>query len=85
MSKLPTTYIKNYVLNLLKTYGPSCPVMSRFVNIGPSTDVTIEQLNTNKKCPFLKDESIRKLVKEVSKDIQEDIIEPKENTGYCLI
>lgn len=84
MSKLPTSYIKNYVSGLLKTYGPSCPVMSRFLNIGPSTNVPTEQPYIKKKCPFLKDESIAKAVKEVSKEIQEDVIEPKHNTGLIF-
>lgn len=82
MSKLSTTYVKNYVSGLLKTYGHSCPVMSRFINIGSSTDLTNEQFDTKIKCPFLEDESTAKVVKEVSKEIQEDVIEPKYNTGY---
>ncbi|VVC26878.1 Pyridoxal phosphate-dependent transferase, subdomain 2,Aminotransferase, class I/classII,Pyridoxal [Cinara cedri] len=82
MSKLPTTYIKNYVSGLLKTYGPSCPVMSRFVNIGPTTSMSIEDPDLKKKCPFLKDESTANVVKEVSKEIQEDVIEPINNTEH---
>jgi len=85
MSKLPTTYVKNYVSGLLKTYGHSCPVMSRFINIGPSTGVINEQTDIKKKCPFLEDESTAKAVKEVSKEIQEDVIEPKTNTGTILL
>ncbi|XP_015374160.1 PREDICTED: 5-aminolevulinate synthase, erythroid-specific, mitochondrial [Diuraphis noxia] len=81
MSKLPTTYVKNYVAGLLKTYGHSCPVMSRFINVGPSVGVINEQTDIKKKCPFLVDESTAKAVKEVSKEIQEDVIEPKTNTG----
>ncbi|CAI6353074.1 unnamed protein product [Macrosiphum euphorbiae] len=81
MSKLPTTYVKNYVSGLLKTYGHSCPVMSRFINVGPSAGVINEQTDIKKKCPFLEDESTAKAVKEVSKEIQEDVIEPKTNTG----
>lgn len=85
MSKLPTTYVKNYVAGLLKTYGHSCPVMSRFINVGPSVGATNEQTDIKKKCPFLEDESTAKAVKEVSKEIQEDVIEPKINTGTKLV
>lgn len=81
MSKLPTAYVKNYVSGLLKMYGHSCPVMSRFINIGSSTGLTNEQFDSKTKCPFLEDESTAKVVKEVSKEIQEDVIEPKYNTG----
>lgn len=85
MSKLPTTYVKNYVSGLLKTYGHSCPVMSRFINVGSPASVINEQTDTNKKCPFLEHESTAKAVKEVSKEIQEDVIEPKHNTGIKLL
>lgn len=83
MSKLPTTYIKNYVSGLLKIYGHSCPIMSRFINDRSPTNLANEKIDIKKKCPFLEDESTSKVVKEVSKEIQEDIIEPKYNTGYC--
>lgn len=82
MSKLPSTYVKNYVLGLLKTYGHSCPVMSRSINIGTSTGLINEPTDIKKKCPFLDDESTAKIVKEVSKEIQEDVIEPKSVKGY---
>lgn len=82
MSKLPTTYIKNYVSGLLKTYGQSCPVMSRFINGVPSTDLMNEQTNIKKKCPFLEDESTANVVRQVSKEIEEDVIEPQNDTGY---
>lgn len=85
MSKLPTTYVKNYVSGLLKTYGHSCPVMSRLINVGPSAGVINEQTDMKKKCPFLKDESTAKAVKEVSNEIKEDVIEPKTNTGTKLL
>jgi len=81
MSKLPTTYVKNYVSGLLKTYGHSCPVMSRFINLGSSADLITEQTNIKKKCPFLEDECTAKAVKEVSKEIQEDVIEPNYDIG----
>lgn len=81
MSKLPTSYIKNYVSGLLKTYGNSCPVMSRFINGGSSTSLNNEKIDIKKKCPFLEDESTSKVVKEISKEIQEDIIEPKYDAG----
>lgn len=84
MSKLPTNYIKNYVSGLLKTYGQSCPVMSRFINVGPSTSVVNEQTNSKTKCPFLEDECTAKAVRQVSKEIEEDVIEPKNNTGYLI-
>lgn len=83
MSKLPTTYVKNYVSGLLKTYGHSCPVMSRFINNGLSDALVNEQADFKKKCPFLEDESTAKAVKEVSKEIQEDAIEPKFDSGDC--
>lgn len=82
MSKLPTTYIKNYVSGLLKTYGQSCPVMSRFINGGPSTDLTNEETNLKKTCPFLEDKSTANVVRQVSKEIEEDVIEPQNDTGY---
>jgi len=85
MSKLPTTYVKNYVSGLLKTYGHSCPVMSRFINVGSPAGVINERTDNKKKCPFLEDESTAKAVKEVSKEIQEDVIEPKSNTGSILL
>lgn len=82
MSKLPTTYVKNYVSSLLKTYGYSCPVMSRFINVGPSAGVIKEQTaDITKKCPFLEDECTAKVVKEASKEIQEDVIEQKYDIG----
>lgn len=84
MSKLPTTYVKNYVSGLLKTYGHSCPVMSRFINIGSPADLINEQTGIKKKCPFLEDECTAKAVKEVSKEIQEDVIEPKYDYGIIL-
>ncbi|XP_025404714.1 5-aminolevulinate synthase, erythroid-specific, mitochondrial [Sipha flava] len=77
MSKLPSTYIKNYVSGLLKTYGHSCPVMSRFINGGSCTSLINDKTDSKKKCPFLEDKNTAKVVKEVSKEIQEDIIEPK--------
>lgn len=83
MSKLPTTYIKNYVSSLLKTYGHSCPVMSRFINIESSAGLINEQTDITKKCPFLEDECTAKVVKEASKEIQEDVIEHKYTKGNC--
>jgi len=85
MSKLPTAYVKNYVSSLLKAYGHSCPVMSRFINVGSSTSTNVlnEQIDSKKKCPFLEDGSTSKVVKEVSAEIQEDVITQKEKvTGY---
>lgn len=84
MSKLPTTYVKNYVSGLLKTYGHSCPVMSRFINVGSSEYLVNELNDVKKKCPFLEDECTAKAVKEVSKEIQEDVIEPQYDTGSVL-
>ncbi|XP_050527444.1 5-aminolevulinate synthase, erythroid-specific, mitochondrial isoform X2 [Daktulosphaira vitifoliae] len=84
MSKLPSNYVKNYVSSLIKTYGQSCPVASRFLNIGSPTYGAIEEQNQtledNKKCPFL-EEVHSKAVKKISKEIKEDIIEPKTETG----
>jgi hypothetical protein len=85
MSKLPSTYIKNYVSGLLKTYGHSCPVMSRFINGGSCTSLINDKTDSKKKCPFLEDKNTAKVVKEVSKEIQEDIIEPKYDAGYYFI
>lgn len=82
MSKLPTTYVKNYVSGLLKTYGQLCPVMSRFINTGPSTGLVNQETDLKKKCPFLEGADTTKAVKEVSKEIQEDVIEPKHDTGF---
>lgn len=85
MSKLPTTYVKNYVSTLLKSYGQSCPVMSRFINVESSTNKLNEQIDSKTKCPFLEDENTLKVVKEVSIEIQEDIIRPKKRvTGDYL-
>lgn len=84
MSKLPTTYVKNYVSGLLKTYGHSCPVMSRFINGGSSAGLLNDKTSVTNKCPFLEDESTAKAIKEVSKEIREDIIEPNHNTGYYI-
>lgn len=81
MSKLPTTYVKNYVSGLIKTYGQSCPVMSRFINSGPSMGLMDEEIDSKKKCPFLEDANTAKAVKVVSKEIQEDVIEPKHDPG----
>lgn len=87
MSKLPSNYVKNYVSGLMKTYGQSCPVASRFLNIGSPSNGSIEEqsqtLDDIKKCPFL-EEVHTKAVKKVSKEIKEDIIEPKSETGTCL-
>lgn len=81
MSKLSTNYVKHYVSGLIKTYGHSCPVMSRFINFESSTDYVNEHIDIKKKCPFLEDENTAKLVKEVSKEIQEDVIAAKQEKG----
>ncbi|XP_050426463.1 5-aminolevulinate synthase, erythroid-specific, mitochondrial isoform X2 [Adelges cooleyi] len=83
LSKLPTNFVKNYVSGLLKNYGQSCPVASRFLNIGSSVNVAEEANQVSDvatKCPFLEDVNT-KVVKEVSNEMKEDIIEPKNETG----
>jgi hypothetical protein len=59
--------------------------MSRFINVGSPAGVINEKIDNKKKCPFLENESTAKAVKEVSKEIQEDVIEPKSKTGTKLI
>lgn len=38
LTRLSTTYVRNYGTTLLKTYGQHCPVMSRLASNVASTD-----------------------------------------------
>lgn len=67
LTKLPTTFVKNYWPYLVKNYGPSCPVVTSGIVQHHSTfvgDVT--------KCPFLS--SKPELIKQASQEIQEDVM-----------
>lgn len=59
--------------------------MSRFINGGSSAGLINEKTGVTNKCPFLEDESTAKAIKKVSKEIQEDIIEPNYDTGYYIL
>ncbi|XP_059468782.1 5-aminolevulinate synthase, erythroid-specific, mitochondrial isoform X2 [Neocloeon triangulifer] len=73
LTRLSATYIRNYAPSLLKNYGNQCPVVSRLIsNMANAETSSSEAGEALKKCPFMSDVS---LVKEASKEMQEDIIE----------
>ncbi|XP_066997428.2 5-aminolevulinate synthase, erythroid-specific, mitochondrial isoform X2 [Anabrus simplex] len=73
LTRLSTSFICNYGSNLIKTYGQYCPVVSRFTSTLTSANSNEEAIEAVKKCPFLAAAS--PIVKEASKEMQDDIIE----------
>lgn len=74
MTRLSPSYIRNYGSNLLKTYGQHCPFISRLTGtLTSAANTSDEALEAVKKCPFLAE--MTPLVKEASKEMQDDIIE----------
>jgi len=91
LTRLSSNYVRNYGASLLKNYANQCPVASRLIsnmaNAETSTEGTCFIIliyhNTGSKCcqlfvcavgkcPFMANAS---LVKEASKEMQEDIID----------
>ncbi|CAB3381666.1 Hypothetical predicted protein [Cloeon dipterum] len=77
LTRFPTSYVRNYAPQLLKNFGSQCPVVSRLTSNMASAESTTEAGDALKKCPFMTD---RSLVKEASKEMQEDIIEHSKST-----
>ncbi|XP_034231167.1 5-aminolevulinate synthase, erythroid-specific, mitochondrial isoform X3 [Thrips palmi] len=79
LTRLSSTYVRNYGTSLLKTYGQHCPVVSRLASSVASTDSNTANnegaAQAMKKCPFLAE--VTPLVKEAGK---EDIIESTANS-----
>lgn len=89
LTRLSTNYVRNYGASLLKNYANQCPVASRVIsNIANNAETVTEGiLNQTRlfyeqtvnqilfsagKCPFMANVG---LVKEASKEMQEDIID----------
>ncbi|XP_068205102.1 5-aminolevulinate synthase, erythroid-specific, mitochondrial isoform X2 [Palaemon carinicauda] len=71
MSRLPGQFVRNYGGILTRQYGEMCPVISkvaRSFNFLSSAD----SAQGEKKCPFMSSEN---LVKQASKEVQEDVID----------
>lgn len=76
LSRLPPSYVRNYGLNLLKSFGSHCPVVSRLT---ATNGMSAENLPS--KCPFLNDVN-SPVYKEASQELQSDVIEfPEKNTS----
>lgn len=79
LTRLSSTYVRNYGSTLLKTYGQHCPVVSRLASSAASTDSNSakneEAANALKKCPFLAE--VTPLVKEAGKE--DDVFESTAN------
>uniref|UniRef100_A0A1B6IE96 Uncharacterized protein n=1 Tax=Homalodisca liturata TaxID=320908 RepID=A0A1B6IE96_9HEMI len=75
LSRLPSAYVRNYGLNLLKSFGSHCPVVSRLATSIPNDPNPSEYAETPaSRCPFLAEVS-SPIVKEASQELQGDIIE----------
>ncbi|KAK3910612.1 5-aminolevulinate synthase, nonspecific, mitochondrial [Frankliniella fusca] len=87
LTRLSSTYVRNYGSTLLKTYGQHCPVVSRLASSVASTDSSSakneEATNALKKCPFLAE--VTPLVKEAGKEMQDDVIESTANPNSVWV
>lgn len=72
LSRFPTSYVRNYGLNLLKSFGSHCPVVSRLTASSTTTGINADLPAS--KCPFLADVS-SPVYKEASQELQSDVIE----------
>lgn len=73
LSQLPSTYVRNYFPNLLKTYGQWCPaIVNTPVNLSRSTSSST--VGDFTKCPFLNNKQTG-LIKPASREVENDIIE----------
>ncbi|KAK9508675.1 hypothetical protein O3M35_006176 [Rhynocoris fuscipes] len=79
LSKLSSTYVKNYWPFLVKNYGQNCPVIVNAAGYNQRSNSTFTGDVT--KCPFLAKDP-EKLVKKASEAIQEDIISKEEVFEY---
>ncbi|KAF4522140.1 hypothetical protein B566_EDAN012602 [Ephemera danica] len=76
LTRFSSNYIRNYGSSLLKTYGNQCPVVSRLMSSATPVESSSEVGEAVKKCPFLtKDSNFAPVVKEASKEMQDDVIE----------
>ncbi len=82
LTKLPSTYVRNYASALMKQYAEQCPFLTR--GLGSSTSVINAQgqvqvdqatLDANAKCPFLKGMKDDNIVKPASSLLKEDVFE----------
>lgn len=83
LSRLPSSYVRNYGLNLLKSFGSHCPVVSRLaasVTSDPCAEQGLESPTLT--CPFLAGVS-SPVVKEASQELEGDVIQspPKAESG----
>uniref|UniRef100_A0A1B6M3E6 5-aminolevulinate synthase n=1 Tax=Graphocephala atropunctata TaxID=36148 RepID=A0A1B6M3E6_9HEMI len=74
LSRLPSAYVRNHGLNLLKSFGNHCPVVSRLATSIPANSNSAEGENLASRCPFLAEVS-SPVVKEASQELQGDVIE----------
>lgn len=77
LNRLPSSYIRNYGMSLLKSYGNHCPVMSRMMSDATNASEHVSSpapAAPPTKCPFLAEVN-NPVVKEASKELQVDIIE----------
>lgn len=83
LGRLPSSYVRNYGLNLLKSFGSHCPVVSRLATSLTSDPCAEQSLDSpTLRCPFLADVS-SPVVKEASQELQGDVIQfpPKTESG----
>ncbi|XP_054259779.1 5-aminolevulinate synthase, erythroid-specific, mitochondrial-like isoform X2 [Macrosteles quadrilineatus] len=80
LSRLPSAYVRNYGLNLLKNLGSHCPVVSRLAASISSSDQAAQLEGLATRCPFLA-EVTTPVVKEASQEQQADVMEFPDKTS----
>ena len=82
LTRLPSTFVKNYASPLVKQYMDQCPFLGTKRGIVSSVikDDNVGKAKisfNNVECPFLKEAKSPELIKQVEPRINEDIIEGK--------
>lgn len=84
LSRLPSAYVRNYGLNLLKSFGSHCPVVSR-LSASISPDAAAQRDQAAPRCPFLAEVSVP-VIKEASQELQGDVIQfPVKDEGMLRL